>query len=66
MDAKKWYQSKTFWFGAAYVLLAVVAAVLNFFGYAEFQPSSGLVEAVAVGTGVLVVILRLITNKPIE
>jgi hypothetical protein len=66
MVAKKWYESKTLWFGVAYVVLAVVGVVLNFFGYAEFQPSSGLVEAVAVGTGVLVVVLRLLTNKAIK
>jgi len=65
MDAKKWYQSKTFWFGVAYVILAVAGAVLNFFGYAEFSASPSLVEAVAVGTGVLIVILRLITKKPV-
>jgi uncharacterized membrane protein len=66
MDAKKWYESKTFWFGVAYVVLGVGSAVLNYFGYADFQPSAGLVEGVAVATGVIVVILRLITKKPVE
>jgi hypothetical protein len=66
MDTKKWYTSKTLWFGVAYVVLAVAGAVLNFFGFADFAPSPDLVGAVAAVTGILIVILRLVTNKPVE
>jgi len=59
---KKWYQSKTFWFGSLYV----VVAIAGLFGFASFQPSPDLVSIVGLGTGLLVIVLRLVSNKGIS
>lgn len=44
---KEWWRSKTLWFNVAYLLLVVVGAVLDFFGYGHFEPSG---EVVVLGT----------------
>ena len=58
IDAKGLLKSKTFWFGA----LFIITAIANFFGYAEFQPSPGLVGAI----GGIIILLRIVTKKPIS
>ena len=59
---KKFYASKTFWFGALYVLVSAAGAL----GFAEFQPSADLVNIVGLGTGVLIIVLRALTNKGVS
>lgn len=59
--------SKTMFFNLAYVLLAIVAAVLGFFGYDQFAPDPMVAAAVS---AVIVPLVNLIlrkyfTNEPI-
>ena len=59
---KKFYASKTFWFGALYVLVAAA----GLFGFAEFQPSADLVQIVGLLTGVGIIVLRFLSNKGVS
>ena len=58
---KEWYKSKTIWFGALYVLISLAGV----FGFVQFSPSADLVEIVGGVTGVLVIVLRLLTKEPV-
>jgi hypothetical protein len=62
MDVKSIFKSKTFWFGALYVVIGVA----GLFGFAQFQPDPKLVDGLAALTGVIVVILRLVTKQPVS
>ncbi len=59
---KKFYQSKTLWFA---VLFAAVQ-VASLFGYGDYSPSSDVAEIVNIGAAVIVLFLRLVTNKGVE
>jgi uncharacterized membrane protein len=58
---KAFYQSKVFWFN----ILAGVIAIAGIFGFAEFAPSSDVLEIIAVVVSAINIILRFITKEPI-
>lgn len=57
MDSKKWYASKTVWFNVA---AAGLLAILEGLGDAGLKA-----EYVAMGMGVVNLVLRLVTNKAV-
>jgi len=62
---KKWYASKTLWFG----VLSVVVAVATSFGFAEYAPEGWASEAIAfwaVLEPVVFIVLRLVTREPVR
>ncbi len=59
---KKFYESKTFWFGA----LSVLVGVAGLFGFADFVPGDETVQWMEVVNGIVVIILRFLTNKGIS
>mgnify|MGYP001571360154 CR=1 FL=1 len=61
MKGKSLAQSKTFWFN----LLAVLVAVATWFGFGSFEPDPKVLEALGVLAGLVNVVLRLVTDKPI-
>ena len=61
-NVKGLLSSKTFWFGALFVLTAIA----NFFGYADYQPDNRVNEIVEIVGGVGVIFLRLKTNRGIK
>ncbi len=58
---KPFYESKTFWFNVLFLLVSVAA----YFGFGDFKPSNDTVELAGVIVGVVNVILRFYTNKPV-
>jgi membrane-bound metal-dependent hydrolase YbcI (DUF457 family) len=58
---KPWYESKTFWFNALFLLSAVAA----YFGFADFKPDANVTELAGVVVAVINIILRFITTKPV-
>lgn len=62
MENKKFWQSKTFYFA----LLSLVVGAAGVFGFAEYQPSGDMVEIGALVNGVLILVLRVLTNKGIK
>ena len=56
---KKFYRSKTFWFGA----LSVVIGVAGLFGFADFVPGDETVQIMEVINGIVVIALRFLTNQ---
>lgn len=56
---KKWYLSKSVWVG----LITLIWAFLQFFGVVNVELTP---ETLATILGVLIVILRFVTKKPIE
>lgn len=58
---KKFWESKTFWLGLLYIIIGAAGV----FGFAEYQPSPGVVEIGSVVTGLVVILLRLVTKQPI-
>lgn len=61
VETKRFYQSKSFWFGA----LFIITAVANFFGFTEYQPSAEVSRATEILIGVLIIALRFKTDKKI-
>ncbi len=59
---KRWYQSRTVWFGA----LIILNAVAGVFGFATYEPGLEVQRAVELISGVGVIALRLITKEPIR
>lgn len=59
---KRFYQSKTLWFNAL-VLLVAVAGV---FGFGEFKPSSEMIEIISVVVAAINIVLRLVTNQSLK
>ena len=55
---KKWYESKTIWVG----LVTLGYGALKFLGVDVGDPSP---ESIATALGIITVILRLITKKPV-
>ena len=62
---KNWWQSKTVWFGIAWAILGLLQVVLNFFGYANWQPGADLVSVMALVNAVVVILLRKVTSVPL-
>ena len=56
---KKWYESKTIWIG----LITLIYGILKYVGVdiGELTP-----EAMSTILGIVMIILRIITNKPVE
>lgn len=59
--SKEFYRSKTFWFG----VLSVVVGVAGLFGYADFVPGDETVQILEVINGIVVIVLRFLTNQGI-
>lgn len=59
---KAFYTSKTFWFNA----LTVIVAVAAYFGFGDFNPNGDTVELGAVIVAVINIILRFVTTQPIK
>ena len=59
---KKFYQSKILWF----TLLFALIQVAGIWGFADFTPSSDVVEYVNLGAAVIMAVLRAITNQGIK
>ena len=59
---KKFYESKTFWFNALYLLVAVA----SYLGFGEFSASPDVVELAAVVVAVINIVLRYATKEPIS
>ncbi len=58
---KKFFESKTFWFGA----LSVLVGVAGLFGFAEFVPGDETVQIMEVVNGIVIIVLRFLTNQGI-
>lgn len=58
---KEFYKSKTFWFGA----LSVVVGVAGLFGFADFVPGDETVQIMEVVNGIVIIVLRFITDQGI-
>jgi hypothetical protein len=63
MNEKKWYASKTMWFNIAFGVLTVGTAVLNYFGYSDFEPTGEVTMLVGALVAIVNIILRLVTSK---
>ena len=62
MEPKLWYQSKTMWVGLLEVLIGVLGLVAPFLGGKIYTPEA----FVLLGVGVLTIVLRQLTDKPIS
>ena len=62
MEDKKWYQSKTFYFG----VLSIVVGIAGLFGFGDFTPGSDVIEWAEIINGLLVIALRVITKVPLK
>ena len=60
--SKKFYESKTFWFSVVYAIVSIA----GLFGYADFTPSTDVAEIVQLSGAIIMLVLRLMTNKGIE
>lgn len=59
---KTWAQSKTIVFG----ILSIIIAVANYYGFADFDPTSNGNELLEFLYGVFIIIFRAITKTGIE
>ena len=59
--SKKFYESKTFAFGA----ISVLVGVAGLFGFADFIPGEETVQIMEVVNGIVVILLRFKTNQAI-
>lgn len=59
---KKFYKSKTMWFGALFVLNSLAQV----FGFGDFVPGGELNEVSSLGIGLVVWALRYVTIQPIK
>ncbi len=62
MDAKNFWESKTFWAGVIQILIATLGLVADFLGKGDFSTSAYILLA----TGVLTIVLRFLTDQPIK
>lgn len=58
---KPFIYSKTVWFGILFVINAFAVA----FGYGDFVPGAELSEATSLGIGLIILLLRKVTNQGI-
>ena len=61
MEEKKFWQSKTFYFGLLWVLVGVAGS----FGYADFVPNEDWDQVGAIVNGLITILLRFLTSKGI-
>ena len=61
MDEKKFYQSKTFYFG----LISLLVGVAGLFGFADFQPDADWDQIAVILNGLVVILLRFLSDKGI-
>ena len=66
MEGKKWYESKTMWFGIFYGVLTLAPVVLNELGYSGYTPSGEYQTVLGLAAAVIVIMLRKVTSRPIE
>lgn len=59
---KPFYQSRTFWFNALFVIVALA----GYFGFTDYQPDANTAELAAVLIAVVNLVLRFITKMPIK
>jgi hypothetical protein len=62
MEAKNWWKSKTVWLGILTVSIGILTAVAEFLARGDFSPSA----LVLMISGAMGVILRFITDKPLQ
>ena len=60
--AKEFFKSKTFWFGA----LWVVVGIANLFGFADFQPDTITNDITEIVSGLIIIVLRFKTTQPVK
>jgi hypothetical protein len=63
---KKWYQSKTVWFNVVAVLVAVLAPVLEGFGYSGEVPADAQIFVFAAIAGVNLILRYFFTGQPLR
>ena len=56
---KKWFKSKTVWIGVLQILSALILIFVDLF------PDSTIISSVLLADGIIMVVLRWITDKPI-
>lgn len=59
---KPFYQSKTFWFNALFVIVSLA----GFFGFTEYQPDANTAELAAVLIAVVNLVLRFLTKSAVK
>lgn len=57
---KKWYTSKTIWIGVLQILSALILIFVDLF------PDSKYISTVMLADGVIMVVLRWVTDRPID
>lgn len=60
--SKRWYESKTMWFGLLWILIGVA----GLFGFADFVPSTELEQVAEIVNGIFIVVLRYVTDTSIQ
>ena len=59
----KWFpKSLTIWFGVLWILVGIA----NNFGYLNYHPSDLVQEILLVVNGIIIILLRIKTNRPIS
>jgi len=62
MDAKKFWESKTFWF----FLLTLLVSIAGVFGFGGFEPTAEQLEITGAVVAIVGIILRFVTKEPIK
>jgi hypothetical protein len=67
MEGKRWFESKTFWFGVVMVLVTIA----GFFGYGDYVPEPGswvaqVIQILIMLQPVVVIVLRMVTRQPLK
>jgi len=60
--AKSFWKSKTFWFGALYI----ITGIAGLFGYADYVPDATVDQLALIVTGIVTVLLRFVTKEPVS
>ena len=56
--SKKWYKSKTLWFGVLFGLVSIA----GLFGFAEYEPTAEVTQVIGIVVAIGTVILRALTD----
>lgn len=62
MKTKRVWKSKSFWFGALFILNGLAQS----FGYGDFVPSGDLSATTSYGVGLVTWVLRWVTNSKVK
>lgn len=62
MVPKDFWKSKTLWFFALYLLVAVASV----FGFGGFQPTADQSEIIGIVVAIVGIILRFLTKEPVK